>query len=87
MQDFPNTVNLIVEEKVLKEIKRYGLKKKFDKQKSFLLTNPSHRSLDFKPLEPKDLNTWSFRVDLHFRALLIREDENTFRLFKVGNHL
>lgn len=65
MQIKPLRANL---EKILT---RYGLEKKFAKQKRFFEKNPQHPSLKTEKLEPKKLNIYSFRLDRKWRAIFI----------------
>lgn len=47
------------------------------------LANPFHPSLQFKPFE-RDL--WSVRVGLHYRAMGVFLNEETFRWTWIGSH-
>lgn len=55
--------------KVEKQLIRFGLVKKFSKQKFIFEVNPSHPSLNTEKLEPKSIGLYSFRIDIKFRAI------------------
>lgn len=50
---------------------KHGLNKKFAKQLTFFISNPSHPSLHTEILEPKHLKLYSFRIDRKYRAIFI----------------
>lgn len=55
--------------KVLKQIKKFGIEKKCQKQMSLFIENPLHPSLNLEKLEPKHVGLYSFRVDKFYRAI------------------
>lgn len=55
--------------KIEKQLVRFGLVKKFTKQKFIFELNPSHPSLNTEKLEPKSVGLYSFRIDIKFRAI------------------
>lgn len=54
-----------------KKIIRYGLVKKFSKQKKLFESNFKHPSLNTEILKPKSLKIYSFRIDRKWRAIFI----------------
>lgn len=69
------------------KLKRYGLKRKFEKQMTFLKTNPKHPSLNLELLEPKNRRIYSIRIDRQFRALLkFLPDKKTIEVVVITNH-
>ena len=55
--------------KVEKQLARFGLVKKFNKQKFIFESNPAHPGLNTEKLEPKSVGLYSFRIDVKFRAI------------------
>lgn len=69
------------------KLKRYGLKRKFEKQIVYLKENPKHPSLNFELLEPKSRRIYSIRIDRQFRALLkFLPDKETIEIILITNH-
>ncbi|MDO8497779.1 MAG: hypothetical protein Q7S61_04505 [bacterium] len=58
-----------------KQIKKLRLQEKYDKQKSFFITNPSHPSLDFCMWDHKQRLS-SFKVDKQYRAMVVKKGDN-----------
>lgn len=63
-----------INKKVEKQLNRFGLVKKFNKQKFIFESNPSHSGLNTEKLEPKSIGLYSFRVDIKFRAIFRIKD-------------
>ena len=62
--------------KVEKQLKKYGLDRKFKKQLALFETNLSHPGLNTEKLEPKSVGLYSFRIDKKYRAIFrIRNSE------------
>lgn len=73
--------------KALKQLQRYHLKSKFEKQIKLLLDNPKHPSLHLELLEPKQHGIYSFRIDRKFRALfLFRKDITAIEILSITVH-
>jgi mRNA-degrading endonuclease RelE of RelBE toxin-antitoxin system len=54
-----------------------------DRSYALLKANPSHPSLQFKPIGPY----WAVRVGGHYRVLAVRDDEtNRLVWFWIGTH-
>lgn len=69
------------------KLKRYGLKRKFEKQLAYLRANPKHPSLNLELLEPKNRRIYSIRIDRQFRALLkFLPDKETIEIILITNH-
>jgi plasmid maintenance system killer protein len=69
------------------KLKRYGLKRKFEKQIVYLKENPKHPSLNLELLEPKSRRIYSIRIDRQFRALLkFLPDKETIEIILITNH-
>lgn len=66
-------------------LKRHNLLKKFEKQLSFLKSNPKHPSLNTEILEPKHLRIYSFRIDKKFRAIFIIKN-GKIEIIDVNDH-
>ncbi len=63
-------------ERVKKQLEKFALIKKFEKQQRFFEANPFHPSLNTEKLEPKSVGLYSFRVDKKYRAIFrIRNGE------------
>ena len=54
---------------VKKQIARFGLGSKFEKQKLLFEANSFHPSLHTEKLEPKSVGLYSFRIDRKYRAI------------------
>lgn len=74
-----------VSDKANKQLQKLGLEKQFEKQKSLLLTNPLHPSLDFKQLKGMSKGFYTFRINNQYRARLIKLDEDTYFILVVGD--
>ena len=69
------------------KLKRYGLKRKFEKQITYLRLNPKHPSLNLELLEPKNRKLYSIRIDRQYRALLkFLPDKKTIEIILITNH-
>ena len=55
--------------RVQKQITRFGVRSKFEKQQKLFEINPFHPSLHTEKLEPKSVGLYSFRVDKKYRAI------------------
>ncbi|MDM8569845.1 hypothetical protein QUF50_10130 [Thiotrichales bacterium HSG1] len=66
-------------------LKKHQLVKKFDKAKILLEQDISHPSLNVELLEPKRLKTYSFRLDLKYRALFIVVNGD-IEIIAITNH-
>jgi len=78
---------LTLRKDLVTKVKRYGLKRKFDKQMAYLKTNPKHPSLNLELLEPKNRRIYSIRIDRQFRVLLkFLPDRETIDIIAITNH-
>ena len=78
---------LPIGKKIHKQIKKYSLQKKFDKQTKLLILNPNHPSLNLEILEPKHRCVYSFRLDRKFRALCLFDiQKQTIEIIKITVH-
>lgn len=68
-------------------LKKYGLKRKYEKQVSFLKENPKHPSLNLELMEPKSRRLYSIRIDRQYRALLkFLPDKESIEIILITNH-
>ncbi|MFB6225757.1 MAG: hypothetical protein ABEJ02_00205 [Candidatus Paceibacteria bacterium] len=71
------------------ELKEYletrDLSDKWNKAKKFLEQHPQIGSLDFKKIEPKENNIYSFRLDRQYRGLCYFKDGKLI-VFSFTNH-
>lgn len=72
------------------DLKRYLIKhdlvKKFNKQITLLLENPSYPSLNTEILEPRDFKIYSFRIDRKYRALFGIRGNNEIEIIDINDH-
>lgn len=62
--------------RVEKQLEKFDLAKKFEKQRSLFESNPLHPGLNTEKLEPKHVGIYSFRIDKKYRAIFrIRDGE------------
>ena len=73
-----------VSAKARKQIKKLGIEKRFEKQKSLFLANPHHPSLDFKQLKGS-IGFYAFRINNQYRARLVKLDVQTYFILVVGD--
>ena len=73
-----------VSEKARKQIKKLGIAKQFEKQKSLFLANPHHPSRDFKQLKGMQ-GLYAFRINNQYRARFIKLNEQTYYVLVVGD--
>ncbi|MDD2515602.1 MAG: hypothetical protein PHF46_02025 [Candidatus Gracilibacteria bacterium] len=83
-------MNKILKIKVLDFIydllKKFGIGKKFDKQIIKLELGFFDKSLNFEKIEcKKGFIFYSFRIDIHYRAYL-RKENDVFIVFDINNH-
>lgn len=72
-------------------VKRYKdlpvvLQKKAEKQEKLFRENPFHPSLHTEKLNPKNRETWSFRVDKSYRIIFRFTDRKTAVFLTIGPH-
>jgi Txe/YoeB family toxin of Txe-Axe toxin-antitoxin module len=66
-------------------IKRFGLKKKIDKQIKLLLTQPRNKSLNIEKLNPANAGLYSFRIDKKYRAIFVVSN-GVIEIITLTNH-
>jgi len=65
---------------------RHQLRKKWNKQKRLFEQNWRHPSLHAELLEPRDLQIYSFRLDLKYRAIFVFVDDTTIEVIDITSH-
>lgn len=65
-------------------IKALGLWDRYQKQKSFFISNPAHRSLDFIIIDKKN-GISSFKITNQYRVKVIKTSENTYIVISAGD--
>lgn len=72
------------------DLKKYLIKrdlvKKFNKQVTLLLENPSYPSLNTEILEPRDFRIYSFRIDRKYRAIFGIRENNEIEIVDINDH-
>ena len=58
-----------INELVKKQLAKWKLSRKFEKQIRSFEVDPSHTSLNTEKLEPKSVGLYSFRIDKKYRAM------------------
>ena len=71
--------------RVQKQIARFGVVSKFEKQKRLFEANPFYPSLHTEKLEPKSVGLYSFRIDQKYRAIF-RIHGGTAEIVHVTKH-
>lgn len=71
--------------KAKRQASKLGLNQKLDKATTLLCDNPNHRSLNFKKIQPKQLNIYSFRLDRQYRARCAFLNQDTLWVIQVGD--
>jgi len=80
--------NVTISKNAKSKAEKYQIRKKFDKQVRFLRVNPQHNSLNLKPLKSMSANgIWEFRIDRHYRGLVIKRGTNSVEVYDVIKHL
>jgi len=59
---------------------------KADKKTRIFRENPFHPGLRTEKLHPKDLNAWSFRVDIHYRIIFEFSGPESVYFKFIGHH-
>lgn len=77
---------LPLHQEIKEYLKKRGLDKKFEKQKTLFETNYFYSGLETELLEPKQMRIWSFRIDKKYRALFIFREHNAVEIIDVNNH-
>ncbi|MEK7560299.1 MAG: Txe/YoeB family addiction module toxin [Patescibacteria group bacterium] len=70
---------------VKKQLTRFGLLKKFNKQRFIFESNPAHPGLNTEKLEPKSVGLYSFRIDVKFRAIF-RVRDSMAEIIYISKH-
>ncbi len=73
-----------ISEKARKQIKKLGIAKQFRKQKDLFLSNPRHPSLDLKQVKGIR-GLYEFRINLRYRARIVKLNEQTYYVLIVGD--
>ena len=71
---------------LVKYLKKHNLSQKYLKQLKLFSANPRHPSLHTEILQPKDLKIYSFRIDLHYRAIFIFADIEEVEIVDINPH-
>jgi len=69
-----------------KYLRDHGLVKKYTKQVEILSSNIHHPGLNLELLEPKDKGIYSFRLDIHYRALFVFHSPEIVEIIVITNH-
>jgi len=77
-------MKIITNKKIKNFLKKRNLEKQFEKCQEDLANN-NLKKVNFKKLQPKWMNVFSFRINKQFFALGIMRD-NIFRIFKISDH-
>ncbi len=73
-------------EDLQKYLIKHGLVKKFDKQVTLFLNNPSHPSLNTEILEPRSFKIYSFRIDRKYRAVFGIRGNSEVEIIDINDH-
>ena len=66
-------------------LKDHRLITKYFKQIELLVANPHQSSLSTEKLVPKEMNLYSFRIDIHYRAIF-RFVSDHIKIIAITNH-
>ena len=77
-------MKVVENKKVRKYLRSRDLEKQFAKC-CLDLENNHLKKVNFKKLQPKWMNVFSFRINKQFRALGVFKD-NVLRVFKISDH-
>lgn len=81
-----NIINIKILDFIYELLEKFWIKKKFDKQINKLKFWIFDKSLNFEKIEcKKGIIFYSFRIDIHYRAYL-RKENNIFIIFDINNH-
>jgi len=72
-------------EKQQKYLKKYNLTKKFQKQISLFIDNPSHPSLNVEKMYSVGSGLYSFRIDQKYRAIFATS-KRIVKIVALTNH-
>jgi Txe/YoeB family toxin of Txe-Axe toxin-antitoxin module len=75
-----------IHQEVTDYLGKRNLEKKFEKQSRLFEQNPFHPSLETELLEPRNMRTWSFRIDRKYRAIFIFLEADLVEIIDVNNH-
>jgi len=67
-------------------LNKYGLTKKFKKQKNFFELDSFYPSLHTEKLQPTQLNIYSFRIDKKYRAIFIVTKDQEVEIVDINLH-
>lgn len=71
--------------KQVKYLNNHRLSKKYSKQIEILVVNSSHPTLKVEKLAPSSLGLYSFRLDIHYRAVF-RYVDSHIKIIAITNH-
>lgn len=63
-----------------------GLSKQLNRKIGYFINNPSHPSLHFELLQPKQLGIYSIRINDQFRAKLVKAASDEYTIFEVVDY-
>lgn len=66
--------------------KGFGMSKQLERKKNFFINDPSHPSLHFELLQPKQLGRYSFRLNDQYRAIVIKNAPNEYTIIDVVDY-
>lgn len=72
-------------DRLFKDLPKH-IQRKAAKRTRIFRENPFHPGLHTEKLHPKDLNAWSFRVDIHYRIIFEFAGSEKVFLKYVGHH-
>jgi len=68
-----------------KYLKTHRIVSKFSKQLALLVKHPNHPSLHTEKLVPNSMGIYSFRIDIHYRAIFRFTDDHV-KIISITNH-
>jgi len=68
-----------------KYLRVHRLTKKYSKQIAILVNNPNHPGLNTEKLIPESQGLYSFRLDIHYRAIF-RFTSDHIKIISITNH-
>jgi len=71
---------------LVRYLQKHNLTRKFAKQFKIFSENPRHPSLHTEILQPKTLRIYSFRIDLHYRAIFIFSSMDEVEIIDINPH-
>lgn len=79
-------IKVKVTQKARDKARALGLTNQLNRKIGYFTNKPSHPSLHFELLQPKQLGIYSIRINDQFRAKLVKDAPSKYTIFEVVDY-